>query len=1027
MAQHIPSFCLSTLLMATTLHAQSDLTVAIQQETAGYDATLNVDVTLTSDQAVSAGQWDLHYDAEKLDFASLLGSPELPSGLQAMVQPMEAGVLRVVLFSLTNDAALPGTGGWTWSLTFETKYTHGDVPFSLEDGLIVGEDGSTLELTTTDDEAVVVGPKFHLATATLPFGDVPMLSEATMSLEVVNEGNAPLTLESLNLETPFTLVNALPVVVDAEGSTTLTVAVSTASKTNASATFTVVSDDPAPLRTDQSFDASVNVFAVNELHLGGENVVLGEPFEVTLAANNMEPFSAFQLDVVLPEGVSLVADSEVWSGREADHMLAFSQVGPNTVRLLGFSPSNTEFTGDNGALCAFQLVSNEAANTVTLGVDNGLMSNVALGDVMSAAYGVTLSQAYPAVQVPAVVALGVVPVAEPQSVSFTVTNQGGALLVLQDLQVQSEDVEVLTTLPLELDPGESAAMELVLTPSATGEVAIELALTHNAEGGFTPVALSADVIQPNYLLFENDYAPLGGTWSSAIRLVNTEPLKGMQFDVGLPEGIVAGSPDFGLLLDDPSFQLSVSSLGANVFRLLVFNLTGASVPAGNQALVSCSGGVDVDMEVTTYPLPLSGVVLSNASNQNVASVALEEGFLTVSCAEDLDGDGVCDGCVGDVDECGVCAGPGAIFECGCAELPTGACDCDGNELDALGVCGGACAQDLDQDGICDDVDECVGTLDACGICNGPGEIFDCGCTHIPSGSCDCDGNELDALGVCGGACAQDLDQDGICDDVDECVGTLDACGICNGPGYIYECGCANIPAGDCDCDGNQLDALGVCGGACTVDADGDGICDDTDDCVGTLDACGICNGPGDIYECGCANIPAGDCDCDGNQLDALGVCGGVCAQDLDQDGICDDIDECVGTLDACGICNGPGYIYECGCANIPVGDCDCDGNQLDALDICGGDCSEDEDHDGVCDDADDCVGEVDACGVCNGPGEVYDCGCFDIPEGDCDCDGTQPDSFGVCGGACAADFDEDGEVGSSDLLFFLTQFGAACL
>ena len=42
MAQHILSFCLSTLWMATTLHAQSDLSVAIQQETAGYDATLNV-------------------------------------------------------------------------------------------------------------------------------------------------------------------------------------------------------------------------------------------------------------------------------------------------------------------------------------------------------------------------------------------------------------------------------------------------------------------------------------------------------------------------------------------------------------------------------------------------------------------------------------------------------------------------------------------------------------------------------------------------------------------------------------------------------------------------------------------------------------------------------------------------------------------------------------------------------------------------------------------------------------------------
>ena len=90
---------------------------------------------------------------------------------------------------------------------------------------------------------------------------------------------------------------------------------------------------------------------------------------------------------------------------------------------------------------------------------------------------------------------------------------------------------------------------------------------------------------------------------------------------------------------------------------------------------------------------------------------------------------------------------------------------------------------------------------------------------------------------------------------------LDECGICGGGG---------IPATDCDCDGNVIDACGVCGGGGT-DFDNDGIRDDVDDCVGSLDACGICNGPGAIYDCGCADIPEGDCDCDGNQLDALGV------------------------------------------------------------------------------------------------------------------------------------------------------------
>ncbi len=193
------------------------------------------------------------------------------------------------------------------------------------------------------------------------------------------------------------------------------------------------------------------------------------------------------------------------------------------------------------------------------------------------------------------------------------------------------------------------------------------------------------------------------------------------------------------------------------------------------------------------------------------------------------------------------------------------------------------------------------TLDECGVCGGSG---------IPAGDCDCNGNVADALGVCGGTCAADADADGICDDADNCTDTsacnfddaangtcqtVDECGVCGGSG---------IPAGDCDCNGNQVDALGVCGGSCAADNDADGICDDTDNCTDltacnyndaangacqTLDVCDVCGGSG---------IPAGDCDCDGNVADALGVCGGTCGADVDGDGICDDVDECA-DLTAC--------------------------------------------------------------------------------------------------------------------------------
>ena len=55
--------------------------------------------------------------------------------------------------------------------------------------------------------------------------------------------------------------------------------------------------------------------------------------------------------------------------------------------------------------------------------------------------------------------------------------------------------------------------------------------------------------------------------------------------------------------------------------------------------------------------------------------------------------------------------------------------------------------------------------------------------------------------------ACDVDATGVCDDVDDCIGELDECGVCNGNG-TYDA---------CDCDGNVNDRAGVCGGDSVVD------------------------------------------------------------------------------------------------------------------------------------------------------------------------------------------------------------------
>ena len=427
------------------------------------------------------------------------------------------------------------------------------------------------------------------------------------------------------------------------------------------------------------------------------------------------------------------------------------------------------------------------------------------------------------------------------------------------------------------------------------------------------------------------------------------------------------------------------------------------------------------------------------------------------CAGNWGGDAV-------IDECGICDGPGAIYECGCADLVEGECDCDGNVLDECGDCGGSGY--FDECGVCDSLpfndceQDCSGEWggtaleDECGVCEGDNSTCT-GCTDsealnydetaiIDDGSCIFDGDlppqlfefsqsteqafyffeivSIDSTpvdsddwvgafngDVCVGSRKWDtsLCSNNVCeltvmgddgedyslgymqngqtpkfkiydssegafydavasednlwennatyvvnslDVLVDCAGdlggdaVLDECGVCDGLGSVYECGCSDIAEGECDCEGNVLDDCGDCGGNNAAQ-----------------DECGICDGTG----------PEENFDCDGNclvEVDCNGVCGGF--SELDECGVCDGGGiadgecDCLGNiLDECGECGGLGYIDECGiCDNDSSNDCvqDCNGTW--------GGIVGDSDSDGLCDDVDICPddpeNDIDGDGLC---------------------------------------------------------------
>ena len=128
----------------------------------------------------------------------------------------------------------------------------------------------------------------------------------------------------------------------------------------------------------------------------------------------------------------------------------------------------------------------------------------------------------------------------------------------------------------------------------------------------------------------------------------------------------------------------------------------------------------------------------------------------------------------------------------------------------------------------------------------------------------------------------------------DCDGNIpDECGVCNGPGAVYECGCSDIPEGECDCNGNVLDAIGICGGACELDGNDNGVCD-TLEIYGCMDS-SSCNynplanydsGDCDFTCYGCLDEDA--CNYDTHATIDDGFCeyeSCACPLDLNEDGI----------------------------------------------------------------------------------------------------------------------------------------------
>ena len=324
-----------------------------------------------------------------------------------------------------------------------------------------------------------------------------------------------------------------------------------------------------------------------------------------------------------------------------------------------------------------------------------------------------------------------------------------------------------------------------------------------------------------------------------------------------------------------------------------------------------------------------------------------------------------------------CTYPGCVDIEACNYSSDAGCGDNSCEYPLLSylTCSGDCINDTDNDGVCNEI-EIAGCSDV-SACNFDAAATDPAECIFPLPFLDCLGN-----------CLIDTDDDGVCDPL-EILGCTDITACNFDFGATENDGSCSYPEANFDCQGN-----------CINDINSNGICDElenggcTDFSACNYDPTANVNDNSCIYP-GCTNSNACNYDanagCDDGSC-AFPGCTEISACNYDAFAICDD-GSCLfpGCLDPVA-CN---YDNSAGCSDNT---CSYPGPIVD----CEGNCINDTDNDGVCD-------------------EFEILGCTDISACNYDANATDnssceyPAEFLNCDGSCVNDIDNDGVCDELDL------------
>ena len=127
---------------------------------------------------------------------------------------------------------------------------------------------------------------------------------------------------------------------------------------------------------------AITATAVNRLYMPDFTICPGETMQVAIILENDEQFTAFQTDLILPEGLSVVQEEDEYlfdltNRKASDHTIISKMRHDGAIRMVSFSIGVKPYSGNTGAIVVVNLTADEDfTGPATIMLKNSICANL---------------------------------------------------------------------------------------------------------------------------------------------------------------------------------------------------------------------------------------------------------------------------------------------------------------------------------------------------------------------------------------------------------------------------------------------------------------------------------------------------------------------------------------------------------------------------------------------------------------------------------------------------------------------------